>query len=85
MPFGHVADVLAQASGRDIHHIDATVPEHREHFARSGRPTAWVDHMLHLFALIRADAFAPTTDDVHRLTGNPPRTLAAYAKETWSR
>lgn len=77
MTFGHVAEVLGQASGRPIRHVDANLAEHRAHFARSGRPDAWVDHMMHLFKLVRAGVFSPVTDDVQRLTGNPPRSLEA--------
>ncbi|WP_410670769.1 NAD(P)H-binding protein [Amycolatopsis sp. cmx-4-68] len=81
--FGEVAEVLAKVSGRPIRHLDATPEQHRAHFARSGRPDAWVDHMLDLFELVRAGVSAPVTDDFERLTGKPPRTLAAYAEEMW--
>jgi uncharacterized protein YbjT (DUF2867 family) len=83
--FGHVAQILSQASGHPIRHVDATPTQHREHFATSGRSDAWVDHMMHLFELVRAGVFAPVTNDFQRLTGNPPRTLEAYAKEVWTR
>lgn len=81
--FGEVAAVLAKVSGRPIRHVDATPEEHRKHFEKSGRPQAWVDHMLHLFALVRAGVFTPVTDDFERLTGKAPRTLAAYAEEVF--
>lgn len=83
LTFGEVARVLAEVSGRPVRHRDVTPEEHRAHFAKSGRPEAWVDHMLHLFALVRAGVFAAVTDDFRRLTGKPPRTLAAYAEEKW--
>ncbi|WP_433173063.1 NAD(P)H-binding protein [Actinoallomurus sp. CA-150999] len=83
--FGRVAEVLATASGRLIRHVPATVPQHRAYFARSGRPDAWIDHMLHLFEEVRTGVYATVTDDLHRLTGNPPRGLEAYAKEVWAR
>jgi hypothetical protein len=68
-----------------VTHVDATVAEHRTHFERAGRPTAWVNHMLHLFTLVRADVFAPVTDGFERLTGQAPRTLASYAEEVKAR
>jgi uncharacterized protein YbjT (DUF2867 family) len=83
--FGHVAQILSQASGRPIRHVDATLAQHREHFAKSGRSDAWVDHMMHLFELVRAGVFAPATNDFQQLTSNAPRTLEAYAKEVWTR
>jgi uncharacterized protein YbjT (DUF2867 family) len=83
LTFGEVAEVLAKVSGRPIRHVDATPAEHRAHFEKSGRPKEWVDHMLHLFKLVRAGVFSPVTDDFERLTKKPPRTLAAYAEETW--
>nr|WP_052477520.1 hypothetical protein [Kibdelosporangium sp. MJ126-NF4]CEL12672.1 hypothetical protein [Kibdelosporangium sp. MJ126-NF4] len=61
--FEEVATALAEASGRPVTHVDATLRQHREHFARSGRPDAWVDHMMHLFELVRAGAFTSVTDD----------------------
>lgn len=82
--FDHVAGVLGRASDRPIRHVNANPAEHRAHFARSGRPDAWVDHMMHLFELVRAGVFSPVTDDVQRLTGNPPRSLEAYAKEIFA-
>ncbi len=85
VPFGHVADVLGRAVGRPIRHVNANLAEHRAHFARSGRPDAWVDHMMHLFELVRAGIFTPVTDHVQRLTANPPRSLEAYAKEVFAR
>ncbi|WIV61482.1 NAD(P)H-binding protein [Amycolatopsis nalaikhensis] len=81
--FGEVARVLAEASGRPIRHRDATPAEHQAHFAKSGRPDAWVEHMLELFELVRAGVSAPVSDDFRRLTGKAPRTLAAYAEERW--
>lgn len=77
--------MLCRASGRPIQHVDANLTEHRAHFVRSGRPDAWVDHMMHLFELVRAGVFSPVTDDVQLLTGNSPRSLEAYAKEVFGR
>lgn len=84
LTFAEVADTLAKASGRPIRHVDADLERHRAHFARSGRPDAWVDHMMHLFVLIRADVFAGLTDDVERLTGHAPRSLDDYARQTFA-
>jgi hypothetical protein len=61
------------------------VLEHRAYFARSGGPDAWIDHMLHLFEEVRTGMYATVTDDLYRLTGKPPRSLEAYAKEVWAR
>jgi uncharacterized protein YbjT (DUF2867 family) len=83
--FSHVARVLGQTSGRPIRHADATPAEHRAYFAKSGLCDAWGDHMMHLFELVRAGVFAPVTDDFQQLTGNPPRSLDAYAKQAWTR
>ncbi|MEV4144999.1 NAD(P)H-binding protein [Amycolatopsis sp. NPDC049691] len=83
LTFAEMAELLAKTSGRPIHHVDATPEEHREHFAKSGRPEAWVNHMLHLFRLVRAGVFAPVTDDFERLTGKKPRTPREYAEEIW--
>jgi uncharacterized protein YbjT (DUF2867 family) len=82
--FGHVAQVLGQAANRPLRHVDATLAQHREHFVSSGRPDAWVEHMMHLFALVRGGVFTPVTDDLQRLTGRPARTLQAYAEQTWA-
>ncbi|MGK3206463.1 NAD(P)H-binding protein [Amycolatopsis sp. MEPSY49] len=83
LTFGEVAELLARTSGRPIHHVDATPEEHRAHFAKSGRPEAWVDHMLHLFKLVRAGVFSPRTSDFESLTGKKPRTASQYAEDNW--
>jgi uncharacterized protein YbjT (DUF2867 family) len=84
LTFAEVADTLSSASGRAIRHVDADLEAHRAHFARSGRPNAWVDHMMDLFVFVRADVFDGVTDDVRRLTGHAPRTLDAYAREVFA-
>ncbi|MEV6899081.1 NAD(P)H-binding protein [Amycolatopsis sp. NPDC051372] len=84
LTFGEVAEVLAKASGRPVRHVDADLAQHRAHFARSGRPDAWIDHMMHLFVLVRADACDGVTDHVEQLTGHAPRTLADYARENFA-
>ncbi|GAA5124542.1 hypothetical protein [Pseudonocardia adelaidensis] len=40
--------------------------------------------MMDLFVLVRAGVFDGVTDDVRRLTGHAPRTLAAYADEVFA-
>jgi uncharacterized protein YbjT (DUF2867 family) len=84
LTYEEVAEILAKASGRPVRHVDADVDQHRAHFARSGRPDPWIDHMMHLFVLVRAGVFDGVTDDVQRLTGHAPRTLAAYADEVFA-
>jgi uncharacterized protein YbjT (DUF2867 family) len=84
LTFAEVADTLAGVSGRPIRHVDADLERHRAHFARSGRPAAWVEHMMDLFVHVRADVFAPVTDNVQRLTGHAPRSLDAYAREAFA-
>lgn len=84
LTYEEVAEILAKASGRPLRHVDADVDQHRAHFARSGRPDPWIDHMMHLFVLVRAGVFDGVTDDVQRLTGHAPRTLAAYADEVFA-
>ncbi|MFJ9780452.1 NAD(P)H-binding protein [Amycolatopsis sp. NPDC101161] len=83
LTFTEMAELLAETSGRPIHHVDATPEEHRAHFAKSGRPEAWVNHMLHLFKQVRAGVFSPITEDFEHLTGKRPRTPKAYAEENW--
>lgn len=83
LTFEEMAELLAKTSGRPIHHVDATPEQHRQHFAKSGRPEAWTNHMLHLFKLVRAGVFTPITEDFEHLTGRKPRTAKAYAEENW--
>jgi uncharacterized protein YbjT (DUF2867 family) len=84
LTFAEVAAKIAAASGRPVRHVDADLDTHRAHFARSGRPAAWIDHMMDLFTLVRADVFDGVTDDFERLTGHGPRSLDAYAAETFA-
>ncbi len=83
LTFGEMAELLAKTSGRPIHHVDATPEEHRAHFTKSGRPEAWVNHMLHLFKQVREGLSSPIAQDFEHLTGRKPRTPKAYAEENW--
>ncbi len=82
--FGDIAAALADATERPISHLDPTPARHRAYLARSGRDDAWIEHMLHLFRLIRAGAFAQIGDDFEQLTVRPARTLQSYVDEVWT-
>lgn len=85
LTFGQVADAIGRATGRTVRHVDATLPEHREHMRRPDRPAGYVNHINHLFEVVRTGVQAAVSDDYQRLTGNPPRTFENYVKDAWTR
>jgi uncharacterized protein YbjT (DUF2867 family) len=61
--------------------VDVPPAAAREQLTAAGMPEWLVEHLDRAFALIRAGAFADTTDAVRVLTGREPRSFAAFAHD----
>jgi uncharacterized protein YbjT (DUF2867 family) len=83
--FGDVAAAIARATGRSIRHVDGTLAEHRQHMRGPDRTAAYANHINHLFEITATGVHAHVSDDYQQVTGNPPRNLDNYIKETWPR
>lgn len=81
--FGDVAKVLSRALRRPILYQDIA-PEHaRRELCALGLPEARVADILAVYAAYRSGVGAAVTDQVQRLVGRPPRSLAHFVQD-WS-
>jgi uncharacterized protein YbjT (DUF2867 family) len=76
-----VAEVLSAVADRPIRY-DPITPEEFKRRLESARMPAWVaDAVNELFAQFRAGAAMHTTDHVRRITNQPPRSFAVFARD----
>lgn len=79
--FHDVAAALSQVVGRTIEYVDLTADEARPRFEGAGLPTWMQQHLAGVFDLIRAGAFATTTDTVRQVTGGPATTISDFFRD----
>lgn len=82
-----IASALAQASGAPIHYVDTPLAAVEARMTGAGLPPQAVGGLLELHAVMASGARARVTDDVRRITGRPPRSLAEFARdhaEAWA-
>jgi len=79
LTFYQVASVLSRQTGRPLRHV--RVPPDKVRVALQGRGVAvwYADDMAKLHSMLAVGYEAVVTDDIHRVTGRPPRTLAQFA------
>jgi uncharacterized protein YbjT (DUF2867 family) len=70
---------VAAALGVTYQHVDDDSA--REALLAGGVPPMFADAVVAIFAAQRAGAMSGVTDTLERLTGRPPRTVAAFARE----
>lgn len=77
LTLAEVAAVLT-AQGRPARYHEESIAEAYESRASFGAPRWQLDAWVSTYSAIAAGELAAVTDDVERLTGHPPLTLAAY-------
>ena len=79
LSFYQVASVLSRQTGRPLRHV--RVPPDKVRVALQGRGVAawYADDMARLHSMLAVGYEEVVTDDIHRVTGRPPRTLAQFA------
>jgi uncharacterized protein YbjT (DUF2867 family) len=79
LSFYQVASVLSRQTGRPLRHV--RVPPDKVRVALQGRGLAawYADDMAKLHSMLAVGYEEVVTDDIHRVTGRPPRTLAQFA------
>ena len=79
LSFYQVASVLSRQTGRPLRHV--RVPPDKVRVALQGRGVAawFADDMAKLHSMLAVGYEEVVTDDIHRVTGHPPRTLAQFA------
>jgi uncharacterized protein YbjT (DUF2867 family) len=79
LTFYQVASILSRQTGRPLRHV--RVPPDKVRVALQGRGVAawYADDMAKLHSMLAVGYEEVVTDDIHRVTGRPPRTLAQFA------
>jgi uncharacterized protein YbjT (DUF2867 family) len=79
LSFDQVASIVSRQTGRPLRHV--RVPPDKVRVALQGRGMAawYADDMARLHGMLAAGYEQVVTDDIHTVTGHPPRTLAQFA------
>jgi NAD(P)H dehydrogenase (quinone) len=72
---------LSRVAGRQVRFQDETLEEARASRAASGAPDWMIEGWVTTYAAIATGELDVVSDDVERLTGHPPRSLAAFLRE----
>ncbi len=81
LTYDEVADVLSSALDRRITYADPPIPAFvRREYAR-GRPLGFALLMVGIYTTARLGLADRVTDDVDRVLGRPPRSMADYARD----
>lgn len=86
LTFAEVAEIIGDASGREVRHVDVTSQEMRRKIPGAGFPDDYADMLLGLFEAIRAGWGAPVAKTVARVLGRPLIGFAEFAcdhAEAW--
>jgi uncharacterized protein YbjT (DUF2867 family) len=88
--FGEAADLVGNATGRTIRHVDVAPERSTESQVAYGVPLDVARLLTGLFVAIRDGRGATVADGVDRALGRPPRSFEDYVAETaaaghWSR
>ena len=79
--YADITAVIEAVTGRAVAVVDTT-PEAMAETARARGASEWeAGHLAEMLALFRAGASEFVTDDVERLTGRPPRSVADYVRD----
>jgi uncharacterized protein YbjT (DUF2867 family) len=79
--YADIAEVIQGVTARAVTVVDTT-PEAIADTARARGASEWeAGHLAEMLTLFRAGASEFITDDVERLTGHPPRSVADYIAE----
>lgn len=79
--FTDVARALGEVTGRPVAYVDLSEEAARPRFEGAGLPDWLAEHLAGVFAVIRDDGFAHTTDHVAAIIGRPGRGIADFARD----
>ena len=80
--YDELATELAKALGRPISHVNLSPSDLKGAMLAEGMPEALSDRMLDLERYFREGQASRITDDIKQVTGQDPRRLAEYVRET---
>jgi uncharacterized protein YbjT (DUF2867 family) len=76
-----VAEILSAVADRPIRYDPVTPEEFKRRLESAGMPAWLVEALNEMFAQFRAGAGMRTTDHVRRITNQPPRSFAVFARD----
>ena len=79
--FDDVATILSQLTGNQINHVRVPPDAVRNSLQALGLQPWFADDMAKLHTMLAAGYEDVLTEDVHAATGQPPRTLAQFARD----
>ena len=82
LTYDELANELAKALGRPIIHVNLSPSDLKGAMLAEGMPEALSDQMLDLERYFREGRASRITDDIKQVTGQDPRRLADYVRET---
>jgi uncharacterized protein YbjT (DUF2867 family) len=75
-----VAEQYASALGRKISYVDVPVEPWEEELRQSGMSSHVTAHLITMAAMHRQNRYDRHTDDVEKLTGSPPMSIADFVR-----
>jgi uncharacterized protein YbjT (DUF2867 family) len=81
LSFDEVARICSQQSGRQFRHVRVSPDAVREALQARGVAAWFAADMARLHGMLAAGYEEVVSDDVHSVTGSPPRTLARFAAD----
>jgi uncharacterized protein YbjT (DUF2867 family) len=76
-----VAEILSAVAERPIRYDPIAPEEYKRRLEAAGMPAWLVDALNELYAQFRAGAGMRTTDHIRRITNQPPRSFAVFARD----
>lgn len=80
LTYGEVAQALSYACGRKITYPSPSGRQFKERMTAAGHSEEFVRVMASIYRIARLGMAAGTTDELERLIGRPPTTLAEWAR-----
>lgn len=79
--YSQVAAELSAATGRQVEFVDVPDEGARQAMLEAGMPELVAEQIVKVFALLRQGVAEQVTHTVESLTGRPPRSFAAFARD----
>jgi uncharacterized protein YbjT (DUF2867 family) len=79
--YGQIAEKLSAATGKPVKYVNVPPEDAKKSMLGMGMPAWLVDALLELYGVVRGGYGATVTKVVEQVTGKPPRSFEAFARE----
>ena len=80
LTFADAVGEIAEATGREIRYVPASIEDFAASLDEQGVPGEWIELLVYLFQEVLDGRNAHVADGVQRALGRPPRDFADYAR-----